>query len=135
MAKIVYTGCKVLVNSVDLSNHIEQVTLNRKDDQVETTAFGSAYHDFVAGLQTNTVTFTFQQDFAASSVQATLYPLTGSTTSFSVNSTASANSTVNPAFSGTILVSEWSPIDAQVGQLGKISVTYPVVSAISQATS
>lgn len=45
MAKIILTQAKILIAAVDLSDHIEQVTLSSIDDEVEVTSFGGTYHD------------------------------------------------------------------------------------------
>ena len=135
MGKFVATLTTLKINSVDLSNHVESAVITEVFDEVEVTAFGGNYHDFLAGLTKNTLTVTFQQDYGISSVNQTLFPLVGTTTTFSGNPTGAANSTVNPSFSGTILVSNYTPIDASVGALGKISATWPITSAITQATT
>jgi len=105
MAKIVLTDAKVTINSVNLSDHINSITLETKDDIVETTAFGSTAKTRVAGLVDNSVTFDFMQDFAAANVEATIYPLLGSTTTIVVQPTSSAVGTTNPTYTFTALIS------------------------------
>lgn len=135
MAKIILTQAKILIAAVDLSDHIEQVTLSSIDDEVEVTSFGGTYHDFLTGLQANTLALTFQQDFGISSVQQTIWPLIGTVAAFSVNATKGANSTINPSFLGNVLISNWLPLDGQIGALSKNAVTWKIVSLITQATT
>jgi len=73
MARIVLTNAFVTINAVNLSDHISSVTLSTTEDIVETTAFGSSARTRVAGLLDNSVTLEFHQDYAASSVEATIY--------------------------------------------------------------
>jgi len=135
MAKIVLTDAKVTINSVNLSDHINSITLETKDDIVETTAFGSTAKTRVAGLVDNSVTFDFMQDFAAANVEATIYPLLGSTTTIVVQPTSSAVGTTNPTYTFTALISEWSPLKGGIGQLATASVTWPISGSITKAVA
>ena len=65
MAKLVLTNPSITIGGVDLSDHINNVTLDTKYDIVETTAFGSTAKTRVAGLADNSVTIDFMQDFGA----------------------------------------------------------------------
>jgi len=135
MAKIVLTDAKVTINSVNLSDHINSITLETKDDIVETTAFGSTAKTRVAGLVDNSVTFDFMQDFAAANVEATIYPLIGTTTTIVVQPTSSAVGATNPTYTFTALISEWSPLKGGIGQLATASVTWPISGSITKAVA
>ena len=135
MAKIVLTDAKVTINSVVLSDHISSITIDTKDDIVETTAFGSSAKTRVAGLQDNSVTLDFMQDFASANVEATIYPLIGTATTIVVQPTSSAASTTNPTYTFSALVSEWSPLKGTIGSLATASVTWPISGTITKATA
>jgi len=136
MAKIVLTDAKVTINSVILSDHINNITIDTKYDIVETTGFSStAAKTRVAGLADNTVTLDFMQDYAAANVEATIYPLIGSTTTVVIQPASTAVSTTNPTYTFTALVSEWQPLRGQIGSLASASVTWPITGAITKATS
>lgn len=135
MAALVLTNAYVTVNSVNLSDHITSITINTTEDVVDTTAFGSTARTRVAGLLDNSVTLEFQQDYAASNVEATIYPLVGSTTAIVVKPNGSTTSATNPSYSFTALVSEWTPLNGAVGELATASVTWPVSGTITKATS
>ncbi|CAB4154073.1 hypothetical protein UFOVP637_15 [uncultured Caudovirales phage] len=135
MARIVLTDAKVTINGVNLSDHIASVSLSRSDDVIETSAFGSiAAKTRVAGLQDNSVTLEFHQDFATSNVEATIYPLLGSTTTIVVSPTSTVSAT-SPSYSFTALVSEWTPLNGGVGELATASVTWNISGAITKATA
>ena len=135
MARVVLTDAKVTINSVNLSDHIASVSLQMSTDVVETTAFSStAAKTRVAGLQDNSVTLEFHQDFASSNVEATIYPLLGNTTTILVSPTSTVSAT-SPSYSFTALVSEWTPLNGGVGELATASVTWPISGAITKATS
>lgn len=136
MARIVLTDASVTVNSVDLSTYIASVTLNSTREVVDTTGFStSGARTRVAGLQDNSITLEFHQDFASGAVEATIYPLIGSTTTIVVKPTSSSVSATNPSYTCTALVSEWTPLSGTVGELATASVTWPVSGAITKATS
>jgi hypothetical protein len=136
MARIVLTDAKVTINSVNLSSYISSVTLSTSNDVVETTGFSStAARTRVAGLQDNSVTIEFFQDFATSLVEQTIYPLLGTTTSVVVLPTSSATSATNPSYTFTALVSEWQPLSGAVGELSTASVTWPISGAITKAVA
>ena len=133
MARIVLTDAKVTINSVNLSSYISSVTLSTSSDVVETTGFSStAARTRVAGLQDNSVTIEFFQDFATSLVEQTIYPLLGTTTSVVVLPTSSAAGPTNPSYTFTALVSEWQPLSGAVGELSTASVTWPISGAITK---
>jgi len=62
----------VKVNSVDLSDHVTSVTLNRNFDELEVTAMGDTGHKFVKGLEASSITIDFLNDTASANVLATL---------------------------------------------------------------
>jgi len=133
MARIVLTDAYVTINAVNLSDHITSITLTTSDDIVETTSFGSTAKTRVAGLVDNSVAIEFQQDYAASSVEASVYPLLGTTTSVVVKPNGSTTSSTNPSYTFTALVSEWTALNGAVGELATVSVTWPISGAITKA--
>ena len=136
MARLVLTNAYITVNGVNLSDHIASVTLTTNRDVVETTAFSStAARTRIGGLADNSVTLEFHQDYATSSVEATIYPLLGSTTALVVKPNGSTTATDNPSYSFSALVSEWTPLNGAVGELATASVTWSIDGAITKATS
>ena len=133
MAKLVLTDAKVVINSVNLSDHITNITLDSKTDVIETTGFSQTSKNRVSGLTDNTVTLDFVQDFASSSVEATIYPLIGTVVAMTVAPTSGADViTSNPTYSFNALVSDWTPLKGAVGQLSTASVTWSISGAITK---
>jgi hypothetical protein len=139
MARLVLTNAYVTINSVNLSDHVSSVTLTTSDDIVETTAFGSTARTRVAGLADNSVALEFQQDYAVSSVEATINAtgssLVGTTTTIVVKPNGATTAADNPSYTFTALVSEWTPLSGAVGELATASVTWPISGAITKAVS
>lgn len=135
MAKFVTTDYSITLGTVDFSSSIAAVTLEVSADEQETTAFGDTYRTRIAGLKDASISLDFHQDFGADSVDATLWPLLGSTIAFEIKPTSGTVSATNPAFSGTALCTQYSPFSNSVGDLATLSVSWPVTGEITRATA
>ena len=125
MAQIVLTNAYISVNSVVLSDRANSVTLNYEVDSVEVTAFGDGGHKFVGGLQNNSTEIAFMQDFAAANVEATVYPLVGTTTTVIIKPNGATTSATNPAYTLTgCFLAAHTPVAAAVGELAMTSLTF-----------
>ena len=140
MARIVLTNVKVMFTDstpalVDISDHIASVTLTSTYDVVETTAFSTdavpaAAKTRQAGLVDNSVTLEFHQDFAASSIESTIYPMLGKVSAITVSPTDDVVGATNPEYQFNAVVSEWTPLNGAVGELSTASVTWPITGKI-----
>lgn len=135
MARIVLTNAYVLFGSTDLSDHISSVSLSSTFDIVETTAFGQTSKTRVAGLADNSVTLEFHQDYATSSVEQTIYPTLGTAVTIAVKPANTTTTAINPQYSFSAVVSEWTPLNGAVGELATASVSWPISGAITKTTS
>jgi hypothetical protein len=138
MGKIVLRDCSITVNGVDLSDHVSSVEVNFVKDEVETTNFSGQGRERVAGLKDDSFVVTFQQDYAAGEVNATLFPLYDNETEFTVvvKPTAAAVSATNPSYTGTCILLEYQPLSGSVGDLSETEVTFPTQrTGIAQASS
>lgn len=135
MAKLVLTNPSITIGGIDLSDHINNVTIDTKYDIVETTAFGDTAKKRVAGLADNSISIDFMQDYGSSSVEATIYPLLGTATAIVIKPVAGTTTATNPQYTVSAVVSEWQPLKGQIGALATASVTWPVSGAITKALS
>jgi len=135
MTKFVATDYNIEIEATDFSTSIAAVTLEISADEQETTSFGADYRTRIAGLKDASLTLDFHQDFGASSVDATLFPLIGSAVGFTITPTSGTVAVDNPAYSGTAIVTSYSPFANSVGDLATLSVTWPVSGAVTRATA
>ena len=136
MAKQVATSVVVKIGGVDLSQFVSSVSLSLSANEVPTTNFASGGAvERVGGLKDNSLTISFMQDFAAAAVEATIYPLIGSTAAFVINPSSTAPSATAPNYTGTVLVTEWSPVAGAVGELLTADVTWPISGNVAKATA
>jgi hypothetical protein len=135
-------GFQIQVSSayVDLTNHVQSITINRNFDELEVTAMGSTGRQYVAGLEVSTIAVDFLNDDAASSVMQTLNTLVGTTAAFKIcqttipgsPSTATISAT-NPLYTGLVLVNKLTPVAGKVGDISMQSLTFTVSGAITVA--
>jgi len=126
----------VKINSVDLSDLVTAVTINRTFDELEVTAMGDTAHKFVKGLEASTVTIDFLNDTAATKTLATLQAAWGTTvTAVFLQTKGTAVSATNPLYTVSLLVNNTTDINGAVGDIGTQSITFTANSTIAVATT
>ena len=135
MAVFLNNGVSVTVNSVDLSDHVTAVTINRTFDELEVTAMGDSGHKFVKGLEASSITIDFLNDTATGEVLQTLQAAWGTNVTVVVKQTSGAVSATNPSYTMTCLVNNTTDINGAVGDIGMQSVTWNVSGTIAVATA
>jgi len=124
MAKFVLKNPTVVLNGVDLTDHCSKCTIETSFDNPDVTSFGAVYKSILQGMGDAKMTFSFFQDFAAGSVDATLWPLSQSGNPFlcSVKPTNAATSATNPRFDMTGVLLTYNPVDGAVGDASSTDV-------------
>jgi hypothetical protein len=135
MAKFVATDHKITINGTNFSDSLQSVDLTIQADEVDTTTFGGAWKTVTGGLRSGSLTLNFYQDFAAGSVDATLWPLLNTAATVSITPTSTAVSATNPAYTAICLVSQYQPFASTVGDLATLSVTWPTSGTVTRATA
>jgi len=130
MAIYLANGAVVTLNSVDLSDHVTAVTINRSFDELEVTAMGDSAHKFVKGLEASTITIDFLNDTAAGEVNATLQAAWGTTVPLTIKQTNAVVSSTNPEFQTTVLVNNTQDVNGAVGDISTQSITFTCQSVI-----
>ena len=136
MAVFLNNNVGVKINSVDLSDHVTAVTINRSFDELEVTAMGDTAHKFVKGLEASTVTIDFLNDTAAANVLATLQAAWGTTVScVFLQTKGTAVSATNPLYTVSLLVNNTTDINGATGDIGTQSITFTANSTVAGATT
>lgn len=134
MPKVVVTSRFVSLNGTDLSSSLAGASLEITVEEIDKTSLGSqGWREVAAGLKSGSLTLNFQQDFGAGSVDATLFPLLGTEGTVVIRPSSGTVSASNPAYSATVLISQYMPITGAVGDLQTFDVTFPTTSAITRA--
>lgn len=135
MASFAFIDARVEINAVVMAGFVRSVTLNVEAEDLEDTAFGDTFRSRLGGLKDWSVDIEFNQDFAGSAVDVTLFPLLGTVVAVKIRPTTAAIAATNPEYSGNVLVSEYSPLDGSVGDLATTSVSWPGAGALSRAVA
>ena len=132
MAVFLNNGVGVKVNSVDLSDHVNSITLNRNFDELEVTAMGDSGHKFIKGLEASSITLSFLNDTASASVLQTLQAAWGTNvTVVLLQNKGTAVSATNPLYTMTALVNGTTDINGATGDLSTQDVTWNVSGTIA----
>lgn len=123
--------------SIDISAYVTNAVINQVADELEVTAMGDTAHKFVAGLQSNTLTLDFLNEWAASQVMQTLNDAFGQTISVSmITVKGTAVSATNPTYQFSILVNNLTPVgQGGVAEIATSSVTFTINSAVTVSPS
>jgi len=135
LAKFVTTDYQFTLDSNDLSTSAAAITLEITVEEQETTAFGNSSRTRIGGLRDASLSIDFHQDFGAGGIDSILEPLLGSVVPFSIQPTSEAISATNPSYSGSVLITSYSPFANSVGDLASFSVTLPVSGDITRGTA
>lgn len=134
MAKFVATDFKITLNGTDLSQSIHAATLDVSANEVESTTFGNTYKTVVGGILSGSVKLDFYQDYAAGSVDATIWPLLNSVATVTITPTSATVSATNPKYTVTALINAYQPVNANIGDLAGFSVTWPTTGTVTRGT-
>jgi hypothetical protein len=136
MAVFLNNKVGVKVNTVDLSDHVQSITLNRSFEELTVTAMGDLGQKYVKGLEASSVTISFLNDTASANVLATLQAAWGTNvTCVLLQEKGTAVSATNPLYTFTALVNNTTDINGAVGDLGTQDVTWNISGAITVATT
>lgn len=135
MAKFVATDYTITIGGTDFSASLAAVTLDITVEEQDTTAFGDTARTRIGGLQDASVSLDFHQDFGADSIDATLFPLLGTSVAITITPTSGAVSATNPTYSCNALVTQYQPFANNVGDLATLSVSWPVTGAVTRTSA
>ena len=98
--------------------------------ELDTTAFGSTWTTKIGGLKSGSITIEFMQDFVDNGIDEVVFAALGSTLAVTVQHITGTIAAALPQYQGTALVTSWSPMNATVGDLATVSVTWPITGAV-----
>ena len=135
MAKFVLTDVFVSVDGNDLSASCNSVSFPYGANEADDTHFGDTTHQMIGGLKNWSFDAEFSQDFAASNVDSILFPLVGTVVTVIMRPTSAAVSATNPNFTGSALLSQYTPLQGAVGDKAKTTIHMISSGTLSRATS
>lgn len=138
MAKFLATQFNISLNGTDLSSSLHSVTLDVSSNEVDTTTFGTTstvYKTVVGGIVSGSAKLDFYQDYAAGSVDATIWPLVNTIGTLVIKPNGTAVSATNPSYTAQVLINAYTPVMGSIGDLSSFSVTWPTSGSVTRATA
>lgn len=135
MATLVFTNPKCMINAVDLSAWVRQVSIDYSAEVVDSTTAGSTTKTKLGGLKDWTMTVTFAQDYGASAPDVSLFALMGTSVAVSVVPVNTTVAATNPNYNGNAIVSAYKPVGGSIGGLLETNVTLAGNATLSRTTT
>lgn len=137
MAVPIFTDVSLVVNAVNLSDHLKNCTLTYEAEILDSTVMTtSGTRANRPGLKNWSVEAEFLQDYDAASIDATLFALIGDpAVDLVMKPTSALVGPANPSFSGTGVLESYPPITGEVGALGTCSCTFRCASPLIRAVA
>ena len=135
MAKDYIKNPYLLVDGHDFSSYVKSVEVDRKKDELDTTASGDGGHTQIPGLSKDTFTLNLYQDKDLSILDRVLSDIYEGETAVLVEvcKTGSTVSESNPSFTGNAKLFEHKPFSGDVGTVSMVPVVFVVDGAISRS--
>ncbi|MFF6825052.1 hypothetical protein [Streptomyces longwoodensis] len=135
MAKMVLLAQYLSINATVLNNFTKKAELSVEVEDKDVTTYASlGWKEVLGGLKSGGLAVEFMQDFAATQLDAIMWPLLGLVVPFEVRADQAAVGTSNPKYSGSILIKGWNPIEGSVGDEATVGLTFPTSGAVARAT-
>ena len=136
MTFMVLTAAYVNLNSNDLSGYARKIELTAEVEEKDVTNYASAgWKELLGGIKSGELGLEFLQDVAATELDSIMWPLLGTVVPFAVKLDNSTTTTSNPAYSGSVLIKGWNPIEGSLGDEASVSVSYPTSGAVTRTTA
>lgn len=120
----------------NLTDHVRGITINYAAEMLDKTHMQNDSRSRLAGLKDASINVEFNQDFAAGSVDATLYALVGSTAKHMViRPTTAAVGAANPRYYGRVLLESYPPMSGTIGDLATVTATFQMDGDLNRAVS
>lgn len=140
MSVFLNNGVQVTVDpgsgSVNISDHVQSITINQSFDELDITAMGDSAHKLLKGLESASVTMEILNDLTSSpAVTTTLQSCFGKNCVFTFKQSNAAVSATNPLYTVTLLVNNLTPINGATGDVSTQSLTFNASSTVAVTTA
>ena len=133
MATFVLTNAFISVGGTDLSDHVRTITVDYSAELPDDTVMSDDTRSVAAGGLFNwTVTVEWLQDFAATKVDVTLFPLVGTAPALIIRPDSGAKSATNPEYTGSGVLGTYSPITGSVGDMATAPSVFTAAGTLAR---
>lgn len=136
MAVIPFVDGYVLINAVDLSDHITSANIDIGGAELDASAITDDWDVTILGRKNWTFNVELMDDFAASKTDATIWAAFNAGTAITVifQPVTGTVTATNPRYTGSVIPSK-SPVGGGAGALMGKSVAFKGTGALTRATS
>jgi hypothetical protein len=137
MSEFIIKLTSVKINSQDISDHLREASVSLSAPPVDFRAMGDAGRKVVQGLREDEFALTAYSDFDAGQLDAIVWPLFSGGSVFLVEAwpAGTTTSATNPKYSGSCILTEYTPISGEVGDAAMTPLTLPVNGYVTRATA
>jgi len=116
--------------------HVRSVTLNYSANMLDITEMGNATKINLAGLLEWSFDVECLQDYAASNVDALLFPLVGAAAFYiQVKPTSGSVSATNPQFYGLCVLESYDPLSGSVGDVQMPKASFKSAGTLTRSAT
>lgn len=116
--------------------HVRSVSISYSAAMLDITEMSNTTIINLAGLLEWSIDVELLQDYAASNVDALLFPKVGAVAfNIQVKPTSAAVSATNPQFYGATVLESYAPIDGAVGDAQIITATFRCAGTLTRSTT
>jgi hypothetical protein len=135
MAKLVKATCYFSWDGVDLSAYVKGATLTHGTKTVDMTAMNDTVEVNAATYKNWSFEATLYQDYVAAKVDATLCTDIGLSKVLIYCDTSSVIGVDNPFWTGTGMLTSYTPIQGSVGEPALVKITVACISTMVRTTA
>lgn len=136
MPKMVLLAEYLSINANVLNTFTKKAELTVEVEEKDVTNYASlGWKEVLGGLKSGELGCEFLQDFAATQLDAIMWPLLGTVVPFEVRADQGAVTTSNPKYTGSILINGWNPLTGSVGDEASVSLGFPTSGAVVRGTT
>lgn len=135
MAKLTLPAPFLSVDGVDLSARVESLNLTYESEANDASSGGDATRGMLAGLKNWGLEVNFRQDYAAASVDATLFDKLGTECALVIRHSTAVVGVTNPEYTATGLLTNYTPLGGSVGGVIDAPATWVPAGDLARATA
>lgn len=127
----------VSVNGVDLSDHVQEVSLEMGREGQDDTVMGHNTRTMESGLKTWSFSVTFKQNYNAAKVDATLFGVynAGAAVAVAVRPDNGVKAATNPEFSGQAILESYTPLGQAIGDFATAPCSFTAAGDLTRSTA
>lgn len=135
MAKEILIDCKIVINSVDVSNYVNSVEIDGDAEVKDSTGFGDGTRTYAVGYKNWSLKLNFMHDYADNGMNEQLYAWWGTSQAIEITKADATVSATNPKFSGTGIFQSVPLFNASVGEISGGSITVQGSGVLTRSVS